>query len=378
VRIAHISVSTLPVLHRFGGAIERRIVEIAREQARRGHQVRVYSAGDRQESRELDGVTYRFVHCRTRLPWKHFEFQHRVVRELRHARPDVAHFHSQPEGAVLSRSLPAKKLLSYDYFAFRGGRRTPLYHVYKRLLRRFDLLLPCSHYCLEESRSFWDLPWAKLRVLYNGVNTEQFRPNPAAAAAERRQLGIDQRVVLYVGRVCQQKGSDVLLSAVEELNRRRSDVRLVVAGPVGQFGRKDDPERWVERIGRVGGLYLGAVEEDRLAAVYNLADVFVMPTRQLEMFGMAAVEAQACGKPVIASDCGGLREVVPPECGARFPVGDAARLAEEIEKLIDYPSRHASCSASALRNAAGYRWGAICDTLEALYTSEDAGHGGVR
>jgi glycosyltransferase involved in cell wall biosynthesis len=380
MRIAHVSVSTLPVLHRYGGAIERRIMEIAREQARRGNRVRVYSVGDRQESRELAGVTYHFIPCRTRLPWKHIEFQHRVVRELRRERPDVAHFHSQPEGALLGRTLPAKKLLSYDYFAFRGGRQTPLYHVYKRVLRWFDLLLPCSRYCLEESQSFWGLPENKMRVLYNGVNTEQFRPDPAAAAAERQRLGIDRRVVLYVGRVCQQKGSDVLLSAVEELNRRRHEVRLVIAGPVGQFGRTDDPERWVERIKRVGGLYLGAVAEERLAGVYNLAEVFVMPTRQLEMFGMAAVEAQACGKPVIASDCGGLREVVPAECGARFPVGDASRLADEIEALLDNPHRHAACSANALRNAASYRWSAICDTLETLYASasESVGKGGVR
>src|SRR5207244_1408501 len=107
------------------------------------------------------------------------------------------------------------------------------------------------------------------------------------------------------------------------------------------------------------GLYLGAVEESRLRAVYNLADVFVMPTRKSEMFGMAAVEAQACGKPVIASDHGGLQEVVPEDCGARFPVGNAEKLADEIEKLIDDPSLYASCSANALRNAAKYAWGCI-------------------
>jgi glycosyltransferase involved in cell wall biosynthesis len=373
MRISHISVSTLPVLHRYGGAIERRIVEIAREQARRGHRVQVYSVGDHDERRELDGVTYRFVKCRTRLPLRHVEFQVQAVRELGRSRPDVVHFHSQPEGAVLSRALPGKKLLSYDFFAFRGGRKTPLYHLYKQLLRRFDLLLPCSHYCLEQSQSFWHLPESKLRVLYNGVNTEQFRPDPAAAAAERDRLGIDRRVVLYVGRVCRQKGSDVLLEAIDLLNRRRGDVQLVIAGPIGQFGLKDDPERWALRIAQVGGRYLGAIEEGRLAAVYNLADVFVMPTRLLEMFGMAAVEAQACGKPVIASDCGGLREVVPDDAGARFPVGDASRLAAEIERLIDDPGRYASCSAGALRNAARYRWGAICDTLETLYASNGGG-----
>jgi len=380
MHISHISVSTLPVLHRFGGAIERRVMEIARQQARCGHRVSVYSVGYANERREVEGVTYHLLKCRTRLPWRHFEFQYKAVRELnRTPRPEVLHFHSQPEGALLSRWVPAKKVLSYDYFAFRGGRKTPLYHLYKHVLNRFDLLLPCSQYCLQESQDFWRLPAAKLRVLYNGVNTRQFRPDAAAVTGERRLLGTGKRVVLYVGRVCEQKGSDVLLQAVRLLNRRRDDIQLVVAGPIGQFGRKDDPDRWVERIKAVGGTYLGAVEESRLAAVYNLADVFVMPTRLLEMFGMAAVEAQACGKPVVASDCGGLREVVPSACGARFPVGDAAKLAEEVEYLLDDARHYASCSANALRNAAQYDWGNICTTLDALYRSDrgDANEGEV-
>jgi glycosyltransferase involved in cell wall biosynthesis len=367
MNISHISVSTLPVLYRFGGAIERRIVEIAQEQARRGHRVRVYSVGDTTETREVNGVTYHFLKCRTRLPFKHLEFQYQVVRELKQHSHEVLHFHSQPEGAWMSKGVAARKVLSYDFFHFRGGRRTPLYHVYKRVLRGFDLLLPCSQYCLEESQSFWSFPASKLRILYNGVNTRQFRPDPEAAARERAQLGIDQKVMLYVGRVCEQKGSDVLLQTARILRERRRDVRLVVAGPIGQFGLKDDPDRWVQRIEEVGGLYLGAVEESRLNAIYNLADVFVMPTRVHEMFGMAAVEAQACGKPVVSSDSGGLKEVVPSSCGARFPVGDSARMADEIERLVDDPHRYAACAASALANAATYDWARICDACDELY-----------
>lgn len=375
MNVSHVSVSTLPVLHRFGGAIERRILEVAREQVRRGHRVRVYSIGETDETIERDGVTYHMLHCRTRLPWRHVEFQWRVAAAMHRDRPDVAHFHSQPEGAWLSRSVPAKKILSYDFYEFRGGARTPLYHVIKHALRRFDLLLPCSHYCLDESQAFWRLPGGKLRVLYNGVNTTQFRPDPDAAAAERQRLGIDGRVVLYVGRVCTQKGTDVLLQAAEALRRRRSDVRLVIAGPIGQFGRTDDPEGWIGRIAATDGLYLGAVEEARLATVYNLADVFVMPTRQLEMFGMAAVEAQACGKPVLASDHGGLREVVPDECGARFPVGDGDRLALEIERLLDDPRRYEACAAAARRNADRYAWTSICDDLDRLYAADSTNGG---
>ncbi len=367
MNISHISVSTLPVLHRFGGAIERRIVEIAQEQARRGHRVSVYSVGDTTETREVSGVTYHFLKCRTRLPLRHLEFQYHVVRALKTRAADVLHFHSQPEGAWMSEAVGARKVLSYDFFQFRGGRQTPLYHLYKRVLRSFDLLLPCSRYCLEESQSFWSFPASKLRILYNGVNTQQFRPDPEAGARERGQLGIEGKVMLYVGRVCEQKGSDVLLRAARTLRERRRDVRLVIAGPIGQFGLTADPDGWVGRIEEVGGLYLGAVEERRLHAIYNLADVFVMPTRANEMFGMAAVEAQACGKPVVASDSGGLKEVVPSSCGARVPVGDSTRMADEVEKLMDDTERYATCSANARINAATYDWARICDTCDDLY-----------
>lgn len=367
MKISHISVSNLPVLYQFGGAIERRIVEISGQQASRGHSVRVFSIGDQTEIREVNGVEYHFLKCRTRLPYRHFEFQHKVVRSLKDHPGEVLHFHSQPEGAWMSRRVNAMKVLSYDFFDFRGGKRTPLYHAYKRVLRRFDLLLPCSQFCLQESSKFWDLPNSKLKILFNGVNTGQFKPDREAAAAERAKIGIEKRVVLYVGRVCRQKGSDLLLEAIKVLNQRRSDLQLVIAGPISQFGMNTDPDRWIERIKGVGGIYLGAVEESRLAAIYNLADVFVMPTRVAEMFGMAAVEAQACGKPVVASDCGGLQEVVPTDCGGRFPVGNAERLAAEIECLMDDDSHRSACAANALRNAAQFDWSRICDALDEMY-----------
>jgi D-inositol-3-phosphate glycosyltransferase len=85
------------------------------------------------------------------------------------------------------------------------------------------------------------------------------------------------------------------------------------------------------------------------------------------MFGMAAVEAQACGKPVVASDSGGLREVVPSSCGARVPVGDAAGTADAIERLLDDPVLYAACSANARANAETYDWARICDACDELY-----------
>ena len=87
MNISHISVSNLPVLHRFGGAIERRIIEIAQKQAKQGHRVRVFSIGNRTEIREVRGVEYNFLKCGTCLPFRHFEFQHKVVNVVKR-RPD--------------------------------------------------------------------------------------------------------------------------------------------------------------------------------------------------------------------------------------------------------------------------------------------------
>src|SRR5260370_5179710 len=158
MKMSHISVSTLPALQRFGGAIERRIVEIAREQAGRGHRVSVYSVGDTTETREVRGVTYHFLKCRTRLPLRHLEFQYHVVRELKKRSADVLHFHSQPEGAWMSEAVGARKVLSDLFFPFRGGRPTPLYPLYKRALRSFHPLLPCSRHCLAGAALFFSFP----------------------------------------------------------------------------------------------------------------------------------------------------------------------------------------------------------------------------
>jgi glycosyltransferase involved in cell wall biosynthesis len=206
-----------------------------------------------------------------------------------------------------------------------------------------------------------------MRVLYNGVNLTQFKPDRPAGECERDALGIRGPVVLYVGRVCRQKGTHVLLEAYQRVRHRRSDVRLVVAGPVAQFGSAEDPDDWKGAINRAGGLYLGPVEERRLAAIYNLADVYVMPTIDLEMFGMAAVEAMACGTPVIASDHGGLRETVPRECGGRFPVGSAPALAAEIEKLLSDRPRQQDAARTAIRHSSQYDWRNICRELETIY-----------
>ena len=177
-----------------------------------------------------------------------------------------------------------------------------------------------------------------------------------------------KKVVLYLGRVCHQKGTDILTDSFRILNEKRDDLQLVIAGPIDRFGGNCNPQRWQDRIKGVGGIYLGPIDEGRISGIYNLADIFVVPTREMEMFSMAAIEAQACGKPVVASDHGGLKETVPEICGARFRVGAAEKLAENIEMLIDDEKRYAQCGLNAIQNASKYSWKDICSKLYEIYS----------
>ena len=371
MRVVHVCVAgTQPLLSRDGGAIQRRIMELGKAQAALGHDVLAISAGPADHESIIEGVRVRIIRCLAPMPWRHVEYLARVSTLVGRSHPDVLNFHGQPEGSLLARLRDLPSALLYDNFVFSASRYPGTHGLYRRLFAAFDLLLPCSVYCQQESASYWDLDASAMRVQYNGVNLAQFRPDPDGGAQEKERLGIEGLVALYVGRVNPQKGTDLLLRSWAEVRSGVPNATLVIAGPIGQFGtpaRAATEAAWRSRIEEVGGRYLGSVDEGRLATTYNIADVFVMPTRAFEMFGMAAVEAQACGIPTVASDHGGLRETVPRGCGGRFAAGDAGALAEELIRVLSDADLRRMQSRAAVENAARFSWERVTQDLEQAY-----------
>jgi glycosyltransferase involved in cell wall biosynthesis len=98
-----------------------------------------------------------------------------------------------------------------------------------------------------------------------------------------------------------------------------------------------------------------------------MADVFVMPTRVNEMFGMAAIEAQACGIPVVCSNHGGLPEVIDSSSGLLFRVGDAEDLAQQLRSLMGDAGLRRRCSDGAVVNAKRFAWESITNELNQVY-----------
>lgn len=365
MRILHLGPVEVPVLHVRGGAIQRRIRELSRAQSVRGHLVKVLSADSTASTTDFFGVEIQNIRCRLNGKLRTWEFLARIPR-AEFASVDCVHFHSLPEGIFLCGNRNLETLLSFDYFRFRRGKATPLQYVYRNALSRFHRLLPVSEYCQREAAAYWDLESTKMTVLHNGVDPARFRPDPDLGREFRRKLNLENRpIALYVGRVCTQKGTDTLIEAYKIARKSIPGLCLVVVGPAARFGTKKESDL-ISSVRNAGAVYIPPVHEDELPGVYNMCDVFVMPTRSEEMFGMAALEAQSCGKPVICSDHGGLREVIQPDTGLFFSPGDSSALANCITKLLRDDTLRLRMGLSGQRTSARFAWSLIAEELDRI------------
>jgi glycosyltransferase involved in cell wall biosynthesis len=365
LNIVHLGPVTLPALHTHGGAVQRRMIEVAALQAAAGNNVTIYSVGRFDGTTTHRGVEIRYLKLRSRRPLRDYELLIRARRLCARTSPDVVHFHGIPDGARFFSGLAAPSVLSVDYFRFRGSATVLMHKYYAQSLAKFDQVLPVSHSCDRMFHDYWKgtIPTT---VVPNGVNVRQFAPCPESGASLRKELELHDTLALYVGRLCVQKGTPVLLDAWEKLAMAPKDAQLVVAGPLEQFGRAERGPL-TERIERIGGRYLGAVPDKILPALYNACEVFIMPTLEDEMFGMAALEAQACGKPVVSSRWGGLLEAVGPESGTFVEPGDPSQLASAIGALLSDGPRTQAMGAAARAFANNYRWELVVDQLDLIY-----------
>jgi D-inositol-3-phosphate glycosyltransferase len=213
----------------------------------------------------------------------------------------------------------------------------------------------------------------RVRVIPCGVDLELFRPGDAHQA--RSRLGLDaERVLLFVGRLTPIKGLATLLRALAAAKANglgRADVRLVVVGG-------DKEERWDAERARLRRMatdlgvaawvdFRGPQPQDRLPDYYVAADLCLMPSLY-ESFGMVALEAMACGVPVVGSRVGGLAVTVQDEVtGLLVPEGDALALSGAIAHLLEDEGCRRRLGAQAAEWARGFGWPCIARAVTDLY-----------
>jgi len=390
-----LAVATFSHPDHFGGA-ERVVADVTAGLAARGHEVTLVTSrvGAAPAEEHRDGVRRLRYAVDRRSPARFYRSVVAGVRgTLATLEPrafDVVHLHQMLSAVAAlapgsaTRRLPA--LFSFyapyhlEYLArFRDGggdgavpARARAVAAMLRLgdryaLGRADRVLVLSEFCRGQVAELAPAVAPGASVAPAGVDLSRFRP--AADEAERhaaaRRLGLpaDAPLVVTVRRLVERMGLPDLVEAARRLSARGVAAHVAIAGE-GPLRARLQAAAEGELAGRL--TLAGRVPEDDLPALYRAASVFVLPTRSLEGFGMATVEALASGLPVVVTDAGASREVVAGARGARIvPPRDPGRLAEALAALLADPSARARAGRAARAHAErAHAWDGHLDAIE--------------
>jgi glycosyltransferase involved in cell wall biosynthesis len=321
-------------------------------------------------------------------PFYYAHYAHEVARDIRERRCDLVHLHT-----VSSFIGPIRRV---------NPNVRIVLHMHDHSLADFDpevigprlketaLVLACSRFVAEGIRRLHPAVAARCHELYNGVDERflEVDSDPAASGT-----------VLFVGRICPEKGVHVLLSAMGEVVRAHPRATLSLVGPldlspkefVDPHGRDptfngltryySNPASYYELISRHvsaldGRAFLhGRIANAEIASHYSRAGIFVFPSLWHEPFGIPVIEAMAAGLPVVATRGGALPEVVVDgETGILVERGDSEGLAAAISRLLADPHlRRRMGAAGRTRVRQLFTWERSVARLEELYGSALSG-----
>ena len=303
---------------------------------------------------EQEGLSYQLLHS-------HYWFSGWVGTFLRRRWrvPHVAMFHTL--GAVKNQARVGEHESSVRI------------KTEQQVIRKADAIVVATIQERRMMERLYRVEPSRIRTIPAGVDLDLFHPIDRLTARERVGLN-GEKVLLFVGRPDPLKGLDILLSAIPHLEHP-AGVKVVVIG-----GGGEDVSEGARLRHLVGELaidsqvsFLGRVARPLLPYYYNAADVCVIPS-YYESFGMVAVEAMACGVPVVASRVGGLETTVRDgETGFLIPWHCPEPFAERLELLLGNDQLRLSQSMAARAAVEPYRWSIIADSLLEVY-GELVGH----
>ena len=222
-----------------------------------------------------------------------------------------------------------------------------------RTIRWADRIIAVSRHTQSDLNRVLGIPEDRIEVIHNGVN-EVFQPLQDHEALEtvRRKYGLPPTIILYLGTLEPRKGLDTLITAYGGL-APDAPYDLVIAGKRGWY--TEPLFQQVEALGLGRRVHFTDYIPDKdLPALYNLGKVFVYPSRY-EGFGLPALEAMACGSPVVCTDAASLPEIVG-DAALLVPPDDADALAAALRRVLDDGGLQAKMRARGLERARRFTW----------------------
>jgi D-inositol-3-phosphate glycosyltransferase len=251
-------------------------------------------------------------------------------------------------------------------------------HGERQVLRRAKRVIVATMAELTQLRFLYKADANKLSIIPPGVDTSHFYPIDSSEAKEFIGLQPKDRMILFVGRIEPLKGVDTLIQAMsylsDDLRNKENPVHLAIIGGEPNVSPHEMSAE-MKRLQKMADdlcmgstiLFLGKRAQDTLPYYYSAAEVLVMPSLY-ESFGMVALEAMACGTPVIASEVGGLGYLVENGItGYTIPDSDPVMLSEKISLILRDHDLRGEMGCNAVAHASKYDWGLVAKQVADVY-----------
>jgi D-inositol-3-phosphate glycosyltransferase len=405
-RAAILSVHTSP-LEQPGtgdaGGMNVYIVEVARRLADAGVEVEIFTRATSSDLPPIvemaPGVHVRHISAgpfeglaKEDLPAQLCAFTHGVMRAEASRPPgyyDVIHSHYWLSGQVgwLAKERWGVPLVHTAHTLAKvknamlaeGDRPEPLARVIgeEQVIAEADRLIANTPSEARELIDLYEASSSRVAVVAPGVDVDRFTPGDRLAARRRLGLPIDGPVVAFVGRIQPLKAPDVLLHAAAELRQSMPNLTVVIVGGPSGSGL-DRPTALIDLASGLGVSdsvrFLPPLNGGALPDLYRAADIVAVPSHS-ESFGLVALEAQACGTPVVAAAVGGLVTAVRDGVSGRLVRGhDPVDWAHTLGRLLDDKAWRARLERGAVEHARGFSWNKTTAGLLAVYREAVLSH----
>jgi glycosyltransferase involved in cell wall biosynthesis len=355
------------------GGVERGTVEVASALVAAGWTAYVASSGGPME-RDLAraGVAHIHLPLASKNPLVLRRNTAALVDIIRHYRIDIVHARSRAPAWSAWKAAKRTRRRFVTTFHNAYDEKAPFKRWYNSVMARGERVIAISDFVAGYAASRYAVGPDRLRTIPRGVDLNMFDANRVngdrvADLAARWRVPDGFAVVMLPGRLTRWKGGLDFIEAIARLDRR--DLCCLLVGAEQRPGFRRELEAAIERNSLVGQFRI--VEDCRdIPAAYVLADVVISASTDPEGFGRTIVEAQAMGRPVIATDHGGAREtVIPGSTGWLVPPGDTAALAAAIDEALtlDPAERYALARRSRAHIAAGFTREAMCARTIEIY-----------
>ncbi|NOQ55215.1 MAG: glycosyltransferase [Nanohaloarchaea archaeon] len=249
------------------------------------------------------------------------------------------------------------------------GDRQELIHSLEKKLAYESWRIICNSEFMKRSISYsLSIPWDKIDVIPNGVDIKKMQVDFNYDDEKRKYALPHEQIVFYVGRMVWEKGVDIIIGAIPKILEKNPEAKFVFAGTGYMTDRLKKMAHDAGVFGKT--TFVGFIEDDTLKRLFRISSVFTIPSRY-EPFGITALEAMACGVPVVVADTGGLAETVNHEVdGIKVWPESSESLAWGVSKVLsDWNLAHELSGNAYRKIEEHYNWSGISIRLKSIYNT---------